>query len=327
MKKLLRYLRRHGKKNDTPYVMGGMVGVLAVLILGVFSLSVIGHYILGSSSLASVISAALVDLTNGDRSGNDLSGLVISPVLTAAAQAKADDMATRGYFAHVSPDGKDSWYWFKKTNYPFVYAGENLAVDFSDSVDVEHAWMNSPAHRANILNGHFTEIGIATAQGFFQNHPTTFVVQMFGTPSTSGESLTVRTLSLPTESTSPALATTESAATEQVAGVSVTAPVATPAATNVLGAETGVKAPTAASWWQHLLASPKAMLRYAYYVFAGVILILLAFVTELEFHKRHLRHVVAAACLFILMIGLFTLANLVFFATPTLAAPQALIAG
>ncbi len=339
-KKLLRYLRRHGKKKDTPYLMGGMVGILAFLILGVFSLSVINHYVLGSSSLASVISAALVDLTNGDRRGNDLGGLAQSPVLTAAAQAKADDMAAKGYFAHVSPDGKDSWYWFKQANYPFLYAGENLAVDFSDSVDVEHAWMNSPAHRANILNGHFTEIGIATAPGFFQGHPTTFVVQMFGTPSTSGELLAVRTISLPTESTSPSFATTESAepVAKGVAGGSVTAPIITPAAKSVLGAEMGINAPATArpigdvvsseaSWWQHLLASPKAMLRYSYYVFAGVILILLAFVTEFEFHRRHLRHVAAAAFLFVLMIGLFALADLVFFATPILAAPQALIAG
>ena len=48
-----------------------------------------------------------------------------------AAQAKADDMATKGYFAHTSPDGKNSWYWFKQAGYTFTYAGENLALDFS----------------------------------------------------------------------------------------------------------------------------------------------------------------------------------------------------
>lgn len=294
-----------------------MVGILAVLILGVFSLSIIDHYLLRIGSLASVISSALVDLTNTDRAENGIDGLTRSPLLTAAAQAKADDMATKGYFSHVSPDGKDSWYWFKKSEYPFVYAGENLAVDFSDSIDVERAWMHSPAHRTNILNGHFTEIGIATAQGVFEGRTTTFVVQMFGTPAPKSATLAIRTLSSSIEPTVPALATTKTV--PSVARVAET--ITTTTSPLVLGTEKAVTiAPPTSSWWQQLVASPKAMLRYSYYVFAGVILILLAFVTELEFHKRHLRHVGAAASLFVLMIGLFVLANLVFFATPVVAA-------
>jgi hypothetical protein len=60
-----------------------------------------------------------------------------------------------------------------------------------------------------------------------------------------------------------------------------------------------------------------------YYVFGIVILILLAFVTKVEFHRRHMRHATAAVSLFVLMISLFALANTVFFTTPALAAPQA----
>ena len=57
-----------------------------------------------------------------------------------------------------------------------------MAVDFSDSADVERAWMNSATHRENLLDPHFTEIGIALAQGTYQGRATTFVVQMFGAP-------------------------------------------------------------------------------------------------------------------------------------------------
>lgn len=330
--RLLAYMRRHGKNDDTPYAIGGMVGILAFLILGVFSLSVIDHYLLRSSSLAAVISAVLVDLTNGDRSVKSLGGLTINPVLTEAAQAKANDMAQKGYFAHVSPHGENSWYWFKQAGYLFTYAGENLAVDFSDSIDVEHAWMNSPTHRANILNGNFTEIGIAVAQGTYQGHPTTFVVQMFGAPAESSTQPEIRTNVSPAEPTAPALATTKSTpvrvSTAKVSGASSTVIVATTSlsagTTLVLGAETGapVLISTRASWWQHLLASPKTMLQSVYYALAFLILILFAFVTEFEFHRRHLRHVFASAFLFVLMAGLFTLANTVFFATPTLAASQ-----
>ena len=334
MKPLI-YLRRHGKNDNTPYLMGGMAGVLVFLILGVFSLSIINHYLLTSPSLASVISAVLVDLTNGDRTASNIGGLATSPVLTATAQAKVDDMAAKGYFAHVSPDGKDSWYWFKKEGYTFLYAGENLAVDFSDSADVERAWMNSPTHRANILDGHFTEIGIAVARGTYQGRSTTFVVQMFGTPSTQsnvvrGTPAPVRTLTSPSEPTSPALATTEPTTptpvkSTRVAGAAATATMATNVATkSVLGVGAGaiVSAAPSASWWQYLLTSPKTMLRYAYFAIAGTMLILLAVVTEFEFHRRHLRHVAATLFLFVLMLGLFVFADVVFFAQPVIAALQ-----
>jgi Cysteine-rich secretory protein family len=323
----LKYLRRYKKNGTMPALMGGSAGILAILILGVFSLSILDSYLLRSPSLASVISAVLVDLANGDRSAKSLGRLAWSPALTAAAQAKASDMAAKGYFAHVSPEGKNSWYWFSQAEYTFLYAGENLAVDFSDSLNVEQAWMNSPTHRANILDGHFTEVGIATAQGVYEGNPTTFVVQMFGTPAPRNTMTNIQTASSLAEATTTALATgsiDSSQATKPAPAVAVataTKPVAVAVApTQVLGTQADSILPAPASWWQHLLASPKSTLQYAYYALALITLILLAFVTELEFHRRHMRHVAAAACLFILMAGLFTFANTVFFATPTLAA-------
>ena len=56
-------------------------------------------------------------------------------------------------------------------------------MNFSDSQDVTNAWMNSPEHRANILSGDFTQIGIATAAGIYEGHETTYVVEEFGAPS------------------------------------------------------------------------------------------------------------------------------------------------
>ena len=70
----------------------------------------------------------------------------------------------------------------EKADYDFVYAGENLAINFEDSSEVSSAWMNSPKHKENILNGNFTEIGIATEKGFYNGKETIFVVQMFGSP-------------------------------------------------------------------------------------------------------------------------------------------------
>ncbi len=63
--------------------------------------------------------------------------LAVNPVLERAAQAKADDMAAKSYFSHNSPDGVTPWFWLNQAGYVFTYAGENLAANFSDSIDVE----------------------------------------------------------------------------------------------------------------------------------------------------------------------------------------------
>ncbi len=93
---------------------------------------------------------------------------------------KAKDMAENQYFAHTSPTGATPWQWFSKAGYRYSYAGENLAINFTESVDVENAWIASPTHLANLISDKFDETGIATYQGTYQGQPTTFVVQLFG---------------------------------------------------------------------------------------------------------------------------------------------------
>src|SRR6185437_2992308 len=109
---LFRYLKRHRKNDDRPYAIEGMTGLLLVLIFSIFGLTLADHFALRYSNLAAVVSSVLVDLVNDDRSANKIGGLTVNPKLVAAAQAKADDMAAKGYFAHVSPGGENSWYWF-----------------------------------------------------------------------------------------------------------------------------------------------------------------------------------------------------------------------
>ena len=132
--------------------------------------------------LAAVVPPALIELVNDDRASINLAPLKINPVLVLAAELKAQDMVSKNYFLHTSPEGLSPWYWFGKAGYNFAYAGENLAIDFSESSDVNTAWMNSPEHRANILNKNFTEIGIATTKGYYRGRETIFVVQLFGRP-------------------------------------------------------------------------------------------------------------------------------------------------
>lgn len=157
--------------------------------LGLFTIIVLleATYLLGttyilpkSANFAAIFSAVLVDQTNSERNADSLGTLIPNSKLEVAARLKAEDMASKGYFAHNSPDGKTPWYWFEKAGYDYAAAGENLAVNFTDSKDVTEAWMRSPSHRANILNGNYTEIGIATARGTYKGKDAIFVVQEFG---------------------------------------------------------------------------------------------------------------------------------------------------
>ncbi len=129
--------------------------------------------------IASVLPGVLAGFTNEDRVRQGLPELTPDALLAEAAQLKAEDMATKGYFSHVSPDGKSPWYWLQQVEYPYGYAGENLAIDFKDSKEVEDAWMASPAHHANIVKPQYTRIGIGTAEGMYEGEKTTFVVQYF----------------------------------------------------------------------------------------------------------------------------------------------------
>jgi len=136
----------------------------------------------GSSFLAAVVPGEVIAFTNTERMLNSLDNVKENQLLSAAAQAKAEDMAKTGYFSHVGPDGKQPWAWIQDVGYAYTYAGENLAVRFLESKDVVEAWMASPTHRANIVKQAYEEIGVGVAEGVYEGRPATFVVQYFGTP-------------------------------------------------------------------------------------------------------------------------------------------------
>ena len=158
--------------------------ILAVFViqLGVLVLPSVANLTPARSFMALVLPSVLDDLTNQNRQNAHLATLTVNPELNRVAELKAQDMAEKGYFAHVSPEGKTPWYWFNLVGYKYEYAGENLAVDFTDSTDVAIAWMNSPTHKANIVKNAYTEIGTGVATGTYQGNPTIFVAQVFAKP-------------------------------------------------------------------------------------------------------------------------------------------------
>lgn len=128
---------------------------------------------------ADISKIALETLANQARIQADLQPLAENPQLEKAAQMKAQDMVAQGYFQHTSPTGITPWFWFSKAGYNYKYAGENLAIGFFESQDVFNAWLDSPTHKANILNSNYKEVGTAVLSGFGQNGAIV-VVQEFG---------------------------------------------------------------------------------------------------------------------------------------------------
>lgn len=155
---------------------------LAIFLIEIFDVIYYLRTDLLSYFLASIDPAVLVEFANKDREAVGITTLQWDPLLTEAAYLKAKDMAENGYFAHTSPDGITPWYWLEKVGYDFSYAGENLAVNFSDSAKLYAAWVNSPSHKANIMSYNFTRIGIAQATGLYKGKEATFVVQFFAKP-------------------------------------------------------------------------------------------------------------------------------------------------
>lgn len=123
----------------------------------------------------------IIRLTNAQRTADGLPEVKLDAQLSAAAAQKAADMFARNYWAHVSPIGREPWYFITQAGYGFRYAGENLARDFSDAKSIVDAWVASPTHRKNLLNSHYQDIGIAVVDGTLEGRETTLVVQMFGT--------------------------------------------------------------------------------------------------------------------------------------------------
>lgn len=124
----------------------------------------------------------VITLANGARSQAGLSVLSENSRLSEAAQAKAEDMLKHDYFAHTSPIGVEPWYWIKQAGYQYKAAGENLAINYTSATEQHGAWMKSETHRANIMNAHYREIGVAVARGKINGKESLVTVEYFGTP-------------------------------------------------------------------------------------------------------------------------------------------------
>ncbi len=102
---------------------------------------------------------------NGERLAQGLVPLVPSPELDRLSQSHAEDMLTRDYFDHMTPEGDSVVERARQAGYGWKRLAENISRDVALPEETVEQWLQSPAHRANLLNPRVTEVGLGFAVG------------------------------------------------------------------------------------------------------------------------------------------------------------------
>jgi uncharacterized protein YkwD len=123
----------------------------------------------GSSSASASAStgtdqAAILTLVNAARAQHGCAPLAASAALTTLAQSFSDEMAARGFFSHTDPDGRTPWDRARALGITDL-GGENIARGQQTPDAVMTAWLNSPGHRANILDCAYHSLGVGVFYG------------------------------------------------------------------------------------------------------------------------------------------------------------------
>ncbi len=329
----------HPDNGHLPHVLKeGAVWALIAIVMGIFAFSTVGTRVIRNGSFtAEVYPSVLVDLTNKDRREAALPTLAISNTLEAAAQLKANDMAAKSYFSHTSPEGVTPWHWFQAAGYNFIYAGENLAVNFEDSLPVQDAWLNSPTHRANIMSTKFTEIGIATARGMYKGRETTFVVELFGMPAIAAEEPVpaisappAQNISIPTPNEAGTIAgIEEEQKTEPAVRAKTTPTIAVtkedPQYIEAVNESTNIVPVIAvpdngeakSSLWQRIVANPRGFVIPLYILIVAVILLAMIGIVLREYEQHHKKHMAYGMLLIVIISALSYIGSTALFPTLT----------
>jgi hypothetical protein len=306
----LRAVRRHlkhwfvpHKHNDhRPHLirMHGLA-IMAMLIVGVQAAALASQpaatralvhgSVLGYAS--DITPVDLLTLTNQQRAAAGLPALRLDSRLNQSAALKAGNMFAENYWAHVSPSGIQPWHWFAQAGYPYTYAGENLAKDFDTSAGVMQGWMNSPGHKANVLNVNYTDVGFAVQNGALVGNETTLVVAHYGSTTAQQVAVTA-TVAAPTPKPTVKAATTTPVPTPAPTPESTPSPTPSPTAGPSSAPAIAQATPNAPPPASYSLFRPLSLIRtlnWSTLVTIGLLLLLLIMyvITHLTVWRKGLR--------------------------------------
>src|SRR5450830_1081250 len=171
------------RKNIKSLMIVLVLAVAAVIFITTTSFSTTSINILGaavtsnnSSNTSVTLKAAEINdyenqvaaMINNVREQNGLNALAFDGSLNAVAETRSQDLISRNYFSHYTPEGTNVFDVMRAREVSFRYAGENLAQSAPASAGTPegfmNAWMNSPTHMANILRAQYTKIGVSMVE-------------------------------------------------------------------------------------------------------------------------------------------------------------------
>lgn len=106
------------------------------------------------------VAAQVISLINAERARAGCGPLAADPRLTAAAQGHSEDMAANDFFDHRGSAGTTVSDRVTAAGYTWRRVGENIAAGYQGAAAVVAGWMESPDHRANILNCAYAHTGV-----------------------------------------------------------------------------------------------------------------------------------------------------------------------
>jgi uncharacterized protein YkwD len=130
-----------------------------------------------SDGTYAAIETEVVTLTNTFRQANGCGALRVDARLVAAARAHSADMAARNFFDHTGSNGSTFVQREAAAGYTTGASAENIAWGYRTANDVVNGWVNSPGHRANILNCSSVAVGVGLA---YKTDGTPYWTQDFG---------------------------------------------------------------------------------------------------------------------------------------------------
>ena len=152
--------------------------IISAALVGISAFSFVGI-----AKASEITPENVLYLINRERVYYGVEPLQLDSDLNQAATLKSRDMIGRDYFEHYD-FGLTPWDFIRNQDYSFLYAGENLAMDFQTAEGMVNSWLLSPTHRQNILSPDFNDTGIGVVKGAYTEngkvHETTMVTNMFG---------------------------------------------------------------------------------------------------------------------------------------------------
>lgn len=122
------------------------------------------HYSVTNARVREELEGEMLELINGERAKGGLKPVEADPEMKVVARKHSRDMFARGYFSHVTPEGKTLADRVNASNVRFITAGENLALGPTLTI-CHNGLMNSPGHKANILHKGYGRVGIGILDG------------------------------------------------------------------------------------------------------------------------------------------------------------------